>query len=177
MIADIKPPDIETRIAILRKKAEMEGVLLSESVALYIADKVHSNIRELEGYLRRVIAYSSLKGEKIDLDLTKEALKGLLDSASTIVTVERIQRLICHKFKIKPSQIKSKNNSPKIAFPRQVAMYLAKELTKSSLPDIGKKFGGKHHTTVIHSIRKIERLRHEDPEFNKEINSLISSMQ
>jgi len=177
LIADIKPPDIETRIAILRKKAEMEDVILSESVALYIADKVHSNIRELEGYLRRVIAYSSLKGEKIDLDLTKEALKGLLDSASTIVTVERIQRLICHKFKIKPSQIKSKNNSPKIAFPRQVAMYLAKELTKSSLPDIGKKFGGKHHTTVIHSIRKIEKLRHEDPEFNKEINSLISSMQ
>jgi chromosomal replication initiator protein len=177
LIADIKPPDIETRIAILRKKAEMEDVNLSESVALYIADKVHSNIRELEGYLRRVIAYSSLKGEKIDLDLTKEALKGLLDTSSTIVTVDKIQKLICHKFKIKPSQLKSKNNSPKISFPRQVAMYLSKELTKSSLPEIGKKFGGKHHTTVIHSIRKIEKMRDEDPEFNKEINSLISCMQ
>jgi chromosomal replication initiator protein len=177
LIADIKPPDIETRIAILRKKAEMEDVSLSESVALYIADKVHSNIRELEGYLRRVIAYSSLKGEKIDLDLTKEALKGLLDTSSTIVTVDKIQKLICHKFKIKPSQLKSKNNSPKISFPRQVAMYLSKELTKSSLPEIGKKFGGKHHTTVIHSIRKIEKMRDEDPEFNKEINSLISCMQ
>jgi len=177
LIADIKPPDIETRIAILRKKAEMEDVNLSESVALYIADKVHSNIRELEGYLRRVIAYSSLKGEKIDLDLTKEALKGLLDTSSTIVTVDKIQKLICHKFKIKPSQIKSKNNSPKISFPRQIAMYLSKELTKSSLPEIGKKFGGKHHTTVIHSIRKIEKMRDEDPEFNKEINSLISCMQ
>jgi chromosomal replication initiator protein len=177
LIADIKPPDIETRIAILRKKAEMEDVNLSESVALYIADKVHSNIRELEGYLRRVIAYSSLKGEKIDLDLTKEALKGLLDISSTIVTVDKIQKLICHKFKIKPSQIKSKNNSPKISFPRQIAMYLSKELTKSSLPEIGKKFGGKHHTTVIHSIRKIEKMRDEDPEFNKEINSLISCMQ
>ena len=176
LIADIKPPDIETRIAILKKKAEMEEVNLSESVALYIADKVHSNIRELEGYLRRVIAYSSLKGEKIDLDLTKEALKGLLDTSSTIITVEKIQRLICHKFKIKPSQLKSKNNSPKIAFPRQVAMYLSKELTKSSLPEIGKKFGGKHHTTVIHSIRKIEKMRDQDPEFNKEINSLISCM-
>jgi len=177
LIADIKPPDIETRIAILRKKAEMEDVNLSESVALYIADKVHSNIRELEGYLRRVIAYSSLKGEKIDLDLTKEALKGLLDTSSTIVTVDKIQKLICHKFKIKPSQLKSKNNSPKISFPRQIAMYLSKELTKSSLPEIGKKFGGKHHTTVIHSIRKIQKMRDEDPEFNKEINSLISCMQ
>jgi len=177
LIADIKPPDIETRIAILRKKAEMEDVNLSESVALYIADKVHSNIRELEGYLRRVIAYSSLKGEKIDLDLTKEALKGLLDTSSTIVTVDKIQKLICHKFKIKPSQLKSKNNSPKISFPRQIAMYLSKELTKSSLPEIGKKFGGKHHTTVIHSIRKIQKMRDEDPEFNKEINRLISCMQ
>jgi len=176
LIADIKPPDIETRIAILRKKAEMEDVNLSESVALYIADKVHSNIRELEGYLRRVIAYSSLKGEKIDLDLTKEALKGLLDASATLISVEKIQKLICHKFKIKPSQLKSKNNSPKIAFPRQVAMYLSKELTKSSLPEIGKKFGGKHHTTVIHSIRKIEKMRDKDPEFNKEINSLISCM-
>jgi chromosomal replication initiator protein len=176
LITDIKPPDIETRIAILKKKAEMEDVTLSESVALYIADKVHSNIRELEGYLRRVIAYSSLKGEKIDLDITKEALKGLLDTSSTIVTVEKIQRLICHRFKIKPSQLKSKNNSPKISFPRQIAMYLSKEMTKSSLPEIGKKFGGKHHTTVIHSIRKIEKMRDEDPEFNKEINSLISCM-
>jgi chromosomal replication initiator protein len=177
LIADLKTPDIETRMAILKKKAEAEAVSLPESVALYIADKVQSNIRELEGYLRRVIAFASLKGEKIDLDLTKEALKGLLDSSSLIVTVEKIQKLICHKFKIKPSQLKSKNNSPKIAFPRQIAMYLAKELTKSSLPEIGKKFGGKHHTTVIHSVRKIDKLRADDPEFNKEINNLITFIQ
>jgi chromosomal replication initiator protein len=143
-------------------------------VALFIADKVHSNIRELEGYLRRVIAYTSLKGVKIDLDITKEALNTLLDSSSHIVTVEKIQKIVCHKYKIKVSQIKSKNNSPKFAFPRQVAMYLSKELTKSSLPEIGKKFGGKHHTTVIHSIRKVEKLRKEDTEFNKEIDRLIS---
>jgi len=174
LIADLKPPDIETRIAILKKKSELEGVSLPESVALFIADKVHSNIRELEGYLRRVIAYSSLKGESIDLDLTKEALKPLLDSVSSIVTVEKIQKFVCHQFKIKLSQLKSKNNSPKVAFPRQVAMYLVKELTKSSLPDIGKKFGGKHHTTVIHSIRKIEKLRTKDPEFNREINKFIN---
>jgi chromosomal replication initiator protein len=177
LIADLKPPDIETRIAILKKKAEAEAVSLPESVALYIADKVQTNIRELEGYMRRVIAFASLKGERIDLDLTKEALKGLLDSSAMIVTVEKIQKLVCHKFKIKPSQLKSKNNSPKIAFPRQIAMYLAKELTHSSLPEIGKKFGGKHHTTVIHSIRKIEKLRNDDPEFNKEINSLLAFIQ
>ena len=177
LIADLKPPDIETRIAILKKKSDIEGVVLPESVALFIADKVHSNIRVLEGYLRRVIAYASLKGEKIDLDITKEALKSLLDSSSSIVTVEKIQKIICHKFKIKLSQLKSKNNSPKVAFPRQIAMYLSKELTKASLPEIGKKFGGKHHTTVIHSIKKIEKLYNEDPEFNKEINSLINYIQ
>ncbi|MFP4081322.1 MAG: chromosomal replication initiator protein DnaA [Candidatus Aminicenantes bacterium] len=176
LIADLKPPDIETRIAILNKKSELEAVVLPESVALYIADKVQANIRELEGYLRRVIAFASLKGEKIDLDLTKEALKDLLDSATSVVTVEKIQKMICHKFKIKLSQLKSKNNSPKIAFPRQIAMYLSKELTPSSLPEIGRKFGGKHHTTVIHSIKKIKKLLRDNPEFNREINNLINSI-
>jgi len=177
LIADLKPPDIETRIAILKKKAEVEGVVLPEPVALFIADKVHSNIRELEGYLRRVIAYASLKGEKVDLEITKEALKSLLDSMASVVTVEKIQKLVCHHFKIKPAQLKSKNNSPKVAFPRQVAMYLCKDLGKMSLPEIGKKFGGKHHTTVLHSVRKIENLRRKNSEFNKEINSLIGLIQ
>jgi len=173
LIADLKPPDIETRIAILKKKADLEGVALPESVALFIADKVHSNIRELEGYLRRVVAYASLKGEPVEIELAKEALKDLLDSSARIVTVEKIQKLVCHKYKIKPAQLKSKNNSPKIAFPRQIAMYLAKEMIGTSLPEIGKKFGGKHHTTVIHSVRKIEKLRRDNAEFDKEINSLI----
>jgi chromosomal replication initiator protein len=177
LIADLKPPDIETRIAILKKKAQVEGVDLPESVALFIADKVHSNIRELEGYLRRVIAYASLKGEKVDLDITKEALKSLLDSMLSVVTVEKIQKLVCHQFKIKLSQLKSRNNSPKVAFPRQIAMYLSKELAKVSLPEIGKKFGGKHHTTVLHSVRKIEKLRRKNSEFNKEINNLIGLIQ
>ena len=176
LIADLKPPDIETRIAILKKKSELKKIDLPESVALYIADKAHSNIRELEGYLRRVIAYASLKGEKIDIDLAKEALKSLLDSASTIVTIDKIQKIVCHKFKLKHAQLKSKNNSPKIAFPRQIAMYLSKELTKASLPTIGKKFGGKHHTTVIHSIKKIEKLRSKNLDFDKEINSLIRQL-
>jgi chromosomal replication initiator protein len=173
LIADLKPPDIETRIAILRKKSELEGVDLPESVALYIADKVHSNIRELEGYLRRVIAYSSLKGEKIDLDMAKEALKSLLEAESNIITVEKIQKIVSYEFKVKLSRLKAKNNSPKVAFPRQIAMYLSKELTKASLPEIGKKFGGKHHTTVLHSVRKIEKLRENDLDFNKKLNKLI----
>jgi len=177
LIADLKPPDIETRIAILKKKAQVEGVSLPESVALFIADKVHSNIRELEGYLRRVIAYSSLKGEKVDLDIAKEALKSLLDSMISVITVEKIQKLVCHQFKIKLAQLKSKNNSPKVAFPRQVAMYLCKEMAKVSLPEIGKKFGGKHHTTVLYSVRKIEKMRRKNPEFNKEINNLIGLIQ
>ena len=176
LIADLKPPDIETRIAILNKKSELEGIILPESVALYIADKIQSNIRELEGYLRRVIAYASLKGKPIDLDLAKESLKDLLDLTSRLISVDKIQKIVCHHFKIKISQIKAKNNSPKISFPRQVAMYLSKELTKTSLPEIGRKFGGKHHTTVLHSIRKIEKLRIENPEFNKDINSLIISI-
>lgn len=177
LIADLKPPDIETRIAILKKKAELEDVVLPEPVALYIADKVHSNIRELEGYLRRVIAYASLKGAKIDLELAKEALKGLLDASANVITVEKIQKVVSNHYKLKPTELKSKNNSPRVAFPRQVAMYLAKELTDSSLPEIGKKFGGKHHTTVLHSIRKIEKLIKEDPEINREINTLINLLQ
>jgi len=177
LIADLKPPDIETRIAILQKKAEIEGITLPESVAIFIADKVHSNIRELEGYLRRVIAYASLKGEKIDLELAQEALKGLLDTSVSPITVEKVINVVCSHFKIKPNQLKSKNNSPKVAFPRQVAMYLAKEVAKLSLPEIGRKMGGKHHTTVLHSIRKIEKLRRQNPEFNKEINNLILRLQ
>ncbi len=177
LIADLKPPDIETRIAILRKKADLEGVELPESVSLFIADKAVSNIRELEGYLRRVVAFASLKGEKIELDLAKESLKDLVDASARIVTVEKIQKLVCHKYKIKLAQLKSKNNSPKVSFPRQVAMYLAKELTDTSLPEIGKKFGGKHHTTVLHSVRKIEKMREGQPEFDKEINSLIHFIQ
>jgi chromosomal replication initiator protein len=173
LIADLKPPDIETRIAIIKKKAEQEGVVLPESVALFIADKVHSNIRELEGYLRRVVAYASLKGEAIEVDIARESLKDLLDSSARVVNIDKIQKLVCHTYKIKPAQLKAKNNSPKVSFPRQVAMYLAKELTDSSLPEIGKKFGGKHHTTVLHSVRKIERMRQDNPEFDKEINSLI----
>ncbi len=174
LLVDLQPPDIETRIAILMNKSALENIELPESVALYIADKAYSNIRELEGYLRRIIAFASLKGKPIDLDIAKEALKNLLDSSTHVVTIEKIQKIVCHEFKVTLSQIKARNNSPKYAFPRQVAMYISKELTKSSLPEIGKKFGGKHHTTVLHSIRKIEKLKTTDSKFNKEINKIIN---
>jgi chromosomal replication initiator protein len=174
LIADLKPPDLETRIAILYKKAELENVKLSEDVALYIANKVQSNIRELEGCLRRVIAYASLKGTKICLDLAKEALRNIFPEEEKLITIEKIQKFISQKFKLKLSDLKSKNNSPQIAFPRQIAMYLARELTNASLPEIGKKFGNKHHTTVLHSIKKISGLRNIDPKFNKMIMEFLN---
>jgi len=177
LTADIQLPDLETRLAILRSKSERLGQSVPAEIMDLIAHRVQSNIRELEGYLRRVVAFASLKGEIIDLDLAKDALKDLLDSSARLVTVEKIQKLICHKYKLKLTQLKSKNNSPVVAFPRQVAMYLSKEMTPSSLPEIGKKFGGKHHTTVLHSIRKIEKMREENPDFDKEINSLIGFVQ
>jgi len=163
LIADLKPPDLETRVAIIKKKSNLEGVILPESVALYIADKVQS--------------YSSLKGQDIDLELAEEALKGLIDSGSNVFSIEKIQKAVAQHYKIKISQLKSKNNSPKIAFPRQVGMYLAKKLTNASLPEIGRKFGGKHHTTVLHSLRKIERLLEESPDFHRELNNLINHIR
>ncbi len=174
LIADLKPPDLETRIAILYKKAELENITLPEDVALYIANKIHSNIRELEGCLRRVIAYASLKGKKISLDLAKEALRNILPEEERLITIEKIQKFIGQKFKLKISDLKSKNNSPHVAFPRQIAMYLARELTNASLPEIGKKFGNKHHTTVLHSIKKISELRNIDPKFDKMITDFMN---
>ena len=174
LIADLEPPDLETRIAILYKKAELENITLPEDVALYIANKIHSNIRELEGCLRRVIAYASLKGKKISLDLAKEALRNILPEEERLITIEKIQKFIGQKFKLKISDLKSKNNSPHVAFPRQIAMYLARELTNASLPEIGKKFGNKHHTTVLHSIKKISELRNIDPKFDKMITDFMN---
>ena len=123
--------------------------------------------------LNRLLYFSSLKGERIDVDLAKEALKSLLEAETNIITVEKIQKIVSYEYKIQLSKLKSKNNSPVVAFPRQIAMYLSKELTRASLPEIGKKFGGKHHTTVLHSIRKIEKLREKDLDFNKKINKII----
>jgi chromosomal replication initiator protein len=177
LIADIQPPDIETKAAILRKKAEAERVEIPESVALFIASKVRTNVRELEGSLIRLIAYASLTGRDIDLPLAQETLRDLLHAEEKPVTIEMIQKFVADHYSLKISELKAKNNSKSIAVPRQIAMYLTKSLTAASLPEIGKEFGGKHHSTVIHSIRKIDDLRKQDPEFDRLIHSFVQAFR
>ncbi len=177
LIADLQPPDLETKIAILRKKAEAERIDLPEDVALYVASKIRSNIREMEGALIRLIAYSSLTRRAIDLDLAKETLKGIFKEENRAITAESIQRFVSHYYQIKPNDLKLKNNAASVTFPRQVAMYLCKQLTDLSLPEIGKRFGGKHHSTVIHSIKKIAKLRVQKQDFDKLVHSFSESIR
>jgi chromosomal replication initiator protein len=177
LIADIQPPDLETKVAILRKKAEAENLPLPEDVALFIASRVRSNIRELEGSLIRLIAFSSLSGRTIDIEMAKETLRDLIDDRGRSITVESIQRLVSAHYRIKVTELKSRNNSKHISFPRQVAMYVAKQLTDKSLPALGEYFGGKHHTTVIHAIRKIEAMRQKDREFDSLVAGFLESFK
>jgi chromosomal replication initiator protein len=177
LIADIQPPDLETKVAILKKKAENEGVPLPDNVAIYIAGKIKSNIRELEGSLIRLVAYASLTGREISLSLTQDVLRNVLQHDERAVTIEGIQKFVSDYYQLKHGELKSRNNSKSIAMPRQIAMYLCKNLTNSSLPEIGKSFGGKHHSTVIHSIRKIEDLRKRDGDFNTLINTFIEAFR
>ena len=177
LIADIQPPDIETKVAILRKKAEDERVEMSENVALFIASKVKTNIRELEGSLIRLIAYGSLTGRDIDLPLAQEVLKDLLHSEEKPITADMIQKFVADHYNVKLTEMKAKNNSKAVAVPRQIAMYLTKTLTGASLPEIGKCFGGKHHSTVIHSVRKIDLMRRRDPDFDRLINSFVQAFR
>jgi chromosomal replication initiator protein len=177
LIADIQAPDIETKVAILRKKAEAERVELPENVALFIASKVKTNIRELEGSLIRLIAYASLTGRDIDLPLTQETLRDLLHTEDKPITIEMIQKFVADHYNVKLAELKAKNNAKSVAVPRQIAMYLTKSLTRASLPEIGKEFGGKHHSTVIHSVRKIDGLRKRDPEFDRLINSFVQAFR
>ncbi len=177
LIADIQPPDFETKVAILNKKAEIEGFDLPTDVSMYIASKVKSNIRQLEGALIRLMAYTSLKGFELNLDRAKEALEGIFLDESPVVTAESIQKYIANFFNIKVSELKSKNNSKQIVFPRQIAMYLCKHMTALSLPEIGKRFGGKHHSTVIHSLKKIDEKLDHDKDFSKLINNFMDSLK
>src|SRR5438876_11296107 len=177
LIADIQPPNIETKVAILRKKAEAERVENPENVALFIASKVRTNIRELEGSLIRLIAYASLTGRDIDLSLAQEILRDLLQTDDKPITIEMIQKFVADHYNVKLTELKAKNNSKAVAVPRQIAMYLTKTLTHASLPEIGKGFGGKHHSTVIHSVRKIDTLRKRDPEFDRLINSFVQAFR
>jgi chromosomal replication initiator protein len=175
LIADIQPPDLETKIAILRKKAETEKIDLPDNVALFMAGKIKSNIRELEGSLVRLTALSSLKGESINLPLAQEALKNIVEDEERAITIETIQKVVADFYNLKVADLKAKTNSRNIAVPRQIAMYLCKNLTKASLPEIGREFGGKHHTTVLHSINKITDLYDQKGHFHRIINSLIDS--
>lgn len=175
LIADIQPPDLETKVAILRKKAETESLTLPDDVALLIASRIKSNIRELEGSLVRLTALASLKGEPISIALAQEAIKNIVQEDERSVTIELIQKIVADYYNLKVADLKSKSNTRNIAVPRQVAMYLCKTLTKASLPEIGREFGGKHHTTVLHSINKISGLYENKGNFHRIINSLIAS--
>ena len=174
LIADIQPPDLETKVAILKKKAEAEGVPLPDNVAIFIAGKIKSNVRELEGSLIRLIAYASLTGREISLSLAQDVLKNLHHDEHA-VTIEAVQKSVSNFYQLKPADLKSRNNSKSVTQPRQIAMYLCKNLTSASLPHIGKSFGGKHHSTVIHSIRKVEERRKQDGDFNTLINRFMQS--
>jgi chromosomal replication initiator protein len=162
LIADIQPPDIETKVAILRKKAEERKIDLSQDVALFIAERVRSNIRELEGHLNRVSAFASLTGHPIDMDLAKEALRDLLAKENKPITPNEILKIVANHYGLKVVDMKSKSNARPVAYPRQVAMYLCKLLTDLSYPEIGKIFNNKHHSTVIYSVEKIEKLKQDD---------------
>jgi len=177
LLADIQAPDLETKVAILRRKAEIEKIELDNEVALFIASKIKSNVRELEGSLVRLVAYSSLKKQPITLQLAQEVLRNIIDEDERGTSIEMIQKVVANHYKLKINDLKSKNNARNIAIPRQVAMYLCKALTKASLPEIGREFGGKHHTTVLHSVTKIAALYETDRDFHRLINSLTSSLK
>lgn len=176
LIADLQAPDLETKLAILRRKAEMENAVLPDDVALFIASRVRTNIRELEGCLNRIEALASLRGRDPDLELAKEATRGIFPDDSKPVTVEAIQRYVAHYYNVTVSELKAKNNARAVSFPRQVAMYLAKKMTKSSYPEIGKRFGGKHHSTVIHSVNKISAEASKSDEFNVLLNRFMDEI-
>ncbi|HEX4284011.1 MAG TPA: chromosomal replication initiator protein DnaA [Terracidiphilus sp.] len=177
LIADIQPPDLETKVAILQKKAETEQVVLPTDVALFIASNVRTNVRELEGALVRLIAWCQLNRMEITLATTQQCLKQFIDMQVRKITIEAIQRAVAEQFGMKVSDLKQKNNSRNVVVPRQIAMYLAKQMTEASLPEIGRQFGNKHHTTVMHSIGKIDEQRRTDKDLHRMVNKLQELLQ
>jgi chromosomal replication initiator protein len=176
LIADIQPPDFETRVAILKKKAALERVRLADDVAYLIASRVKSNIRELEGSLTRMIAFCALTGREMSVDLAQEVLGELWGEEEKVITIEQIQRKVSETYGIKLADLKAKNRTKAVAFPRQIAMYLARQLTHASLSEVGRAFGGKDHTTVLHAVDKIQVLLQEDPKLRKTIDGLIQGI-
>ena len=180
LITDIQKPDLETRIAILRKKADLEDLEIPNEVIINIANKIQSNIRELEGALIKVIAYSSLVNKEIDIDLAEEALKDLVDNdngSPREITIDLIKKEVANYYKIEVKEMESKKRTQNIVFPRQIAMYLSRNMTEASLPQIGKEFGGRDHTTVIHSHNKIKEKFENDIDFQKTIKKLKSKIK
>jgi chromosomal replication initiator protein len=179
LIADIQPPDLETKMAILKKKSEASMMELPDSVAMYVAGSIRSNIRELEGALTRLSARASLDGmspEDIDVGYAQEVLKDIVKGDRHTISSEIVIRAVAGYFGLKPSQLKAKNNARSISQPRQIAMFICKQITDLSLPQIGKDFGGKHHTTVLHSVRKIESLKKKDPDVAAAVNKITQSL-
>lgn len=177
LIADIEPPDLETKVAILKRKADLDGINLPDDVAFFIASKVKSNIRELEGSLVRLVAIASLRGLPITKMLAQDAIRNIAeDNQPSGITIDQIQQAVATHYRLSVTELKSKNNSRQIAVPRQVAMYLCKRLTKHSFPEIGREFGGKHHTTVIHSVEKIETLVLKDQNFHRVVSDLMDNL-
>jgi chromosomal replication initiator protein len=176
LIADIQPPDLETKVAILQKKAESEQTQLPTDVALFIASNVRTNVRELEGALVRLIAWCSMHGVEITLAVAQQCLKQFIDTQVRKITIDAIQRAVAESFGMRVAELKQKSNSRQIVVPRQIAMYLAKQLTEASLPEIGRQFGGKHHTTVMHSISKIDEQRRADKDLNRTVNKLMETL-
>jgi chromosomal replication initiator protein len=173
----VEPPELEMRVAILLKKAEAESLKLDEDVAFFLAKHIQSNVRELEGGLKRILAYARFSGQDISVDLCREALRDLLAVQNRQVSVENIQRTVADYYKIKVAEMYSKKRTRNIARPRQVAMALAKELTQLSLPDIGEAFGGRDHTTVLHACRKITLLKTTNGEISRDLNSLLKVLR
>jgi chromosomal replication initiator protein len=176
LIADIQPPDLETKVAILQKKAESEQTVLPIDVALFIASNVRTNVRELEGALVRLIAWCGLNGMEITLPTTQQCLKAFIDTQVRKITIESIQRAVAEQFGMRVAELKQKNNSRSVVVPRQIAMFLAKQMTEASLPEIGRQFGGKHHTTVMHSIGKIDEMKRTDKDLNRTLTKLTETL-
>ncbi|MBI3610763.1 MAG: chromosomal replication initiator protein DnaA [Nitrospirae bacterium] len=176
LIADLQVPDLETRIAILRKKAETEGIALPDEVAHLVAENIRGNIRELEGALIRVGAFSSLTGQPFTLELAKKILRDAVQ-VKKIVTVEEVQRVVAERFRLKQAEMKSKKRTKAVVQPRQITMYLSRELTSLSFPEIGRQFGGKDHTTVIHACRQIEKRMEEDAGLKQLIESITRQLK
>jgi len=178
LTTDINPPDYETRIAILRKKAQLESITVPDEINSFIATHIHSNIRELEGALSKITAYSMLTNQPITLELAQEVLKDMIPQKNQkVITVDMIQQAVADQYRLNIQELKQKKRTRAVAFPRQVAMYLCRELTDMSLPQIGEKFGGRDHTTVLHAHDKISELRRSDPFLEKSINEIIAKLK